>query len=92
MIYKRGYLYDGKYKVTIDDSMGRMIIKINGSSVNSTTMERILTTAIKDKLKITEDVYIGNYNEVGFLIVKGLIKRLDKNIWKYIPESELPEL
>lgn len=94
MQVKRGWIYDGPNRLELVESYGKLTLRSELGVVNSRSAEKEFAKMITDKIKIAEDIYIGNYREYGFLIIKGNIKKLDSSIWKYIEDDKegLPEL
>ena len=90
MIWKRGFLYDGVDKITVDYSYGGISIRFNGRRMTSSLLEQEISKMLPKLVVISRNCYITEYDGIAMLVYKGRLKRLDKDIGKYI--GDLPEL
>jgi len=87
LMLKRGFLYDGKSKITLAFSHERIRIRLAGSVVHSPTIVGAFIDRV-EKIKIQDEVYIGIYDEESFLIVEGRLEKLDRYVAQYLGDSD----
>ena len=93
MRWRNNLIYDGTSKITIEYSYGRVTMKSNGTIVRSDMIETEFTKMLPIIAKIDNNCYLSEYNDISVLVYKGKLKRLDKDIGRYIiKEDELPGL
>jgi len=91
--WKRNLIYDGLDKITIEYSYSKVTMKSNGRVVVSDLLEREFVKLLPKMASVSSDVYLTEYDDIAVLVYKGKMKRLDKDIGKYMmKDDELPEL
>jgi hypothetical protein len=93
MRWKKNLIYDGFEKITIEYSYSKVTIKSNGRITVSDLVEREFVKLLPKLVVIDNNTFITEYDDIAILVYKGKMKRLDKDIGKYLSNyDELPEL
>jgi len=93
MRWRKNLIYDGFDKMTIEYSYSKVTIKSKGRVMVSDLVEREFVKLLPKMVVVNEYTFITEYDDIAILVYKGKMKRLDKDIGKYLVDYDgLPEL